>query len=279
MARFLSLLVALFLLIQANPTFAKSYGSKSSFSSFKSSKSWSTSTAKPSSGYSKPSTYAAPASSQPKSSSIPSATDKTTKSWGAAPTTTKPSSVTNTSTKTFGTSTVTTPSTNTSVKLTAADREQTKKTILYNKDKTAASKYTSKKQAELAYRQSLISKNKYTSATPPSTRPTYVPSSVTVSGRPTTVIYHSVPGGGYGYGYMDPLTHAFVTLAVADMIMDAHEMRNAGYGNWDANGRAIVAAPPVYQQPVVPQESHVGAIILGVIAVIIIIGILIFIVL
>ena len=87
---------------------------------------------------------------------------------------------------------------------------------------TAGKTYTTKADAETAYRQKLTTQSTYTSSTPPATRPDYVPQNVNVGGHSTTVIYHSYPSGGYGYGYYDPMTHLFVNLAATQMLINAN---------------------------------------------------------
>lgn len=114
------------------------------------------------------------------------------------------------------------------------DRKQKK--ALVAKDKQAFKKYKNKKEATTAYKKELASKNKYDKPTPPKERPKHIPQNVTINNQQVNVSYGGFPGGGYGYGYMDPITNAFVTLAITDMIVDSHMMRQAGYGSWQANG-------------------------------------------
>jgi hypothetical protein len=86
---------------------------------------------------------------------------------------------------------------------------------------TTGKTFTSKADAESAYRSKLASQNTFTTSKAPSTRPEYIPQTVSSGGRTVNVVYHSVPGGGYGYGYYDPMTHMFMTLAATQMIMNA----------------------------------------------------------
>ena len=53
--------------------------------------------------------------------------------------------------------------------------------------------------------------------------------------------YGRLPGGGYGYGYYDPL-HPGVFMAVAahQMMVNDAMMMNSGYGHWDNRGRPVV---------------------------------------
>lgn len=63
----------------------------------------------------------------------------------------------------------------------------------------------------------------------PSSRPSYIPQSTNVNGRPVNITYYSGYGG---YGYMDPLTNTFVNAmmisAIADSAMD-YNMAMSGY--------------------------------------------------
>jgi len=118
------------------------------------------------------------------------------------------------------------------------DKKQQK--MLAAKDQTAAKKYSTKAAAESDYKASLAKQSTYTSPTPPTQKPSYIPDNVTSNGRPVNVTYNVYPDGRYGYGYMDPTTMLFVALAADHYRADPYEMRNAGYGNWDNSGRPIV---------------------------------------
>ena len=120
------------------------------------------------------------------------------------------------------------------------DRKQKK--ALVKKDKEAAKKYGTKAKAETAYRSDLKKKSTYTSPTPPDTRPKHIPEHVSVNNQQVNVVYGNYGGGTYGYGYYDPMG-TFMAIAAADMIVDAHMMRTAGYGQWNAQGRPIVHNP------------------------------------
>lgn len=109
-------------------------------------------------------------------------------------------------------------------------------------DKAAASKYGTKAKAESEYKSKLVSGNKYTSATAPTTRPTHIPQNVMVGGTRYNSVYGGYPGGGYGYGYYDPMG-LFIAMTASQMMVDAHQMRMAGYGRWDASGQPIVYRP------------------------------------
>jgi hypothetical protein len=130
-------------------------------------------------------------------------------------------------------------------------------------NKEAVKKYKSKAEAEQAYRQKLASSNSFTSATPPTTTPSYVPKTVIINNNPAPTSYGAFPGGGYGYGYYSPITNAFVALAVTDMMIDHAALQNNGYGRWRDDGRPVQEASPI------------GAII-GIIIVLIVIGFVIF---
>lgn len=112
-----------------------------------------------------------------------------------------------------GTVAATTPTTNKTPN--AIDSKLSKNTA------TTGKTFASKADAETAYRSKLASQNTFTSSKAPSTRPTYIPQTVSTGGRTVNVVYHSVPGGGYGYGYYDPMTHMFMTLAATQMIVNA----------------------------------------------------------
>lgn len=129
---------------------------------------------------------------------------------------------------------------------------------------TAGRGFTSKADAESAYRSKLVTQSTYTSPTPPAMQPSYVPHTVVNNGHTVNVIYHQMPGGGYGYGYYNPMTNAFVALAATEMVLDAQRQSevNAMYAQQlrqDANQ---------YQQPP-PQDddSNVWIVVLMVIVV------------
>lgn len=107
------------------------------------------------------------------------------------------------------------------------------KTKYTKQDQAAKSKYGNKKNATNSYKKSLYEKNKYTSKTAPKVRPKHIPKTVKNSnGQSVNVTYNQFPGGGYGYGYYNPMG-VFVQLAMADMMVDNMMMRHAGYGYWD----------------------------------------------
>lgn len=137
----------------------------------------------------------------------------------------------------------TTPNTKSTAPKTAIDNKMAKKNALQSKNNAAGKKYGSKKNAEAAYRKNMTSSNKYTSKTPPATRPANIPQNVTSGGRSVNVTYNVLPGGGYGYGYRDPLTGTFMAMTAAYMIADAAMMNRHGYGAYDQYGN------PVYRQP------------------------------
>jgi hypothetical protein len=47
------------------------------------------------------------------------------------------------------------------------------------------------------------------------------------------------PGGGYGYGVYDPLTHVFMALTAHQMVVNDMAMMEAGYGRWGQDGRPV----------------------------------------
>ena len=98
------------------------------------------------------------------------------------------------------------------------------------------------KAAATAYRQKMAAStpNKYTSATAPTQRPSHIPQTVLIGGSSLHTSYAMFPGGGYGYGYIDPMTATFIALQPRYYHVDPYQMRAAGYGNWDASGRPIV---------------------------------------
>jgi hypothetical protein len=120
----------------------------------------------------------------------------------------------------------------------ASDKKMSK--MMAQKNNDAAKKYGSKQAATQAYSQKLASQNKYSSPTPPSQRPTYVPSTTNVGGKPVNVTYNRYPGGGYGYGYYDPMTHAFIALAATQMIVSASDLEHHGYGHYSNTGAPVV---------------------------------------
>ncbi len=133
---------------------------------------------------------------------------------------------------------VTTPQTKPkAVSKSRIDQKQNK--MLASKNKNAYKKYKTKADAEKAYKETLASKNKYDSPTPPAERPPSIPQTVVINNSPAPVTYCSFPGGGYGYGYMDPVTRAYVAVATAHMIADEYEMANMGYGQWSHSGQPI----------------------------------------
>ena len=138
-----------------------------------------------------------------------------------------------------------TPTTPKAVSTNAIDTKVAKSTAI------TAPAYKTKAEAETAYRTNLASSNKYSTATPPATRPANIPEKVTVGGSNVTVVYNQMPGGGYGYGYTDPMTHMFVSLAATHMMVDAMAMNNHGYGY----GTPAYPTQHVATQPVVVQQQ------------------------
>jgi hypothetical protein len=116
-----------------------------------------------------------------------------------------------------------------------------------------------KAQADEAYRQSLVVKTQYTSATPPATKPDYVPNDIQVSGHPVHVTYNHYSSGGYGYGYYDPTSHLFVTLAATHMILNAQreaELDHMYNQQIAAQQYQQQEQPQIVQQPIQKDEEH-----------------------
>ncbi|MDD5649802.1 MAG: hypothetical protein PHF86_05180 [Candidatus Nanoarchaeia archaeon] len=85
--------------------------------------------------------------------------------------------------------------------------------------------------------------NKFTTPTAPTTTPDYIPKTVVYNGSSVPVTYGQLPGGGYGYGRVDPTTNMLVALVAADMIADNMTMAHHGYGEWDNYGKPIRHTP------------------------------------
>lgn len=63
----------------------------------------------------------------------------------------------------------------------------------------------------------------------PSTRPSYIPQSTNVNGRPVNITYNQGYGG---YGYMDPMTNVWMSAMAVGMVADMainHNMAMSGY--------------------------------------------------
>lgn len=143
------------------------------------------------------------------------------------------------------------------------DKQRQKQMV--SKDKAAFKKYSNKKQAKSAYQKKMASSNKYTNATPPASRPKNIPQNVNAGGRSVNVTYNVLPGGGYGYGYMDPMSGMFMAVAAHHMIVNASMMRSAGYGQWDASGRPVVVRSASNSVAFIVLLFLVGAIVVAVI--------------
>jgi hypothetical protein len=171
--------------------------------------------------------------------------------------------------------TATTPTTNTPKTTNAIDAKLAKNTSVGGKT------FATKSDAESAYRTKLASQNTYTSSREPSTRPNYVPRNVSVGGRNVNVVYHQY-GSGYGYGYYDPMTHAFVALAATQMMVNASRQaeidemyyREARLHEAQMRQAQLASQPVVVQQPVHQSSSSnvVLWIIIGILVICIIIG-------
>jgi len=119
------------------------------------------------------------------------------------------------------------------------DKKQTK--AMKSKNKSASKKYGNKANAAKAYKQDMAKKSSsYKSATPPAVRPAYVPRTVIVGGSSLGVSYYPLGGGFYGYGYMDPVTRAYIAVNSSQMIANDMALRDAGYGDYNSNGTVVV---------------------------------------
>lgn len=276
------IILLLAMLLFAGEASAKKYGG----SSFKSSSFKSSFTSKPSSSY-KPSTptystnKAAPSSfkqaTPPPVTTTPPATPVTVnKSQSSAfKTTTAVGAGVATGAVVATATTPTTNTTNTPKTTNAIDAKLAKNTSVGGKT------FATKSDAESAYRTKLASQNTYTSSREPSTRPNYVPNNVNVGGRNVNVVYHQY-GSGYGYGYYDPMTHAFVALAATQMMVnashqaeiDAMYYREARIREAQMHQAQLASQPVVVHQPVQQSSSSnvVLWIIIGVLVLCIIIG-------
>lgn len=146
------------------------------------------------------------------------------------------------------------PKARTNSKLTKAvkkkNAESNKKYSKYGKDARKQAAIDFKKSNEWkSTSQDLAKKNKFDSPNPPSTRPEHIPQNVTVNGSPYPTTYGMLPGGSYGYGYMDP-TGVMIALAAHDMMVTNSMLRTNGYGTYGSNGTVVVQ-----------RASHVGLVI------------------
>lgn len=115
-----------------------------------------------------------------------------------------------------------------------------KQKAMAQQNNAASKKYGNKKNAESAFREKMSNQNKYNSSTPPTKRPDYVPQNVTINNTHVSTSYGMLPGGGYGYGYMDPTTHLFCALAAHHMMVNDAMLMNYGYGSYGVNGQPIM---------------------------------------
>lgn len=140
------------------------------------------------------------------------------------------------------------------------DKKQAK--AIASQNNVAAKTYGSKANAEKAFRDKLSASNDYTSPTPPTVRPTNIPQTVVINNTSVSSSYGMLPGGHYGYGYYDPMTHMMVALAANQMMVDNAMMRQSGYGQWDDSGRPVI----VHESS--PASAVALVIIIGVVAII-----------
>lgn len=114
---------------------------------------------------------------------------------------------------------------------------------------TSGKTYATKADADAAYRAKLA-KTTYNTATAPATRPTYIPQRVHVGSSDVDVVYSRRSDGSYGYGYYDPTTHMFLTLAATQMVINAQHQ---------AEIDRMYATPTVVSRPaVVTQTTNSG---------------------
>jgi hypothetical protein len=118
------------------------------------------------------------------------------------------------------------------------DKKQAK--AVASQNNVAAKTYGSKANAEKAFRDKLSASNQYNTPTPPAVQPTNIPRTIIINNTSVPSSYGMLPGGHYGYGYYDPMTHVMVALAANQMMVNNSMMRESGYGQWDDSGRPII---------------------------------------
>ena len=101
----------------------------------------------------------------------------------------------------------------------------------------------------------MAGKNKYNSATAPSSRPSHVPATVSVGGTTYQTRYHMLPTGGYGYMRYNHLTGSYYVMSPLDYIITDMAMMNSGYGHWNANG-----SPYRYRNPLLGLWIFLGVV-------------------
>lgn len=146
----------------------------------------------------------------------------------------------------------------------AVARTKTSK-ALQKKNATASKKYGNKSNATKAYRQEnkakleSLANKKYD--TKPETRPEHIPAQYS---GPNGQAYPTTFHNGY-YGYMDPVSNAFMQYAVADMIVTNAMLRSSGYGHYNATGQPVV----VHTGPGAVIGWIIGAIVIVVLIIVI----------
>jgi hypothetical protein len=140
------------------------------------------------------------------------------------------------------------------------DKKQAK--AIASQNNVAAKTYGSKANAEKAFRDKLSASNQYNTSTPPAVQPTNIPRTIIINNTSVPSSYGMLPGGHYGYGYYDPMTHVMVALAANQMMVNNSMMRESGYGQWDDSGRPII----VHESN--PASAIALVIIIGVVAII-----------
>jgi hypothetical protein len=140
------------------------------------------------------------------------------------------------------------------------DKKQAK--AIASQNNVAAKTYGSKANAEKAFRDKLSASNQYNSPTPPAVQPASIPRTIVINNTSVSSSYGMLPGGHYGYGYYDPMTHMMVALAANQMMVDNAMMRQSGYGQWDDSGRPVI----VHRSS--PASAVALVIIIGIVAII-----------
>lgn len=125
----------------------------------------------------------------------------------------------------------------------AVDRNLARQNATRNN--AASQRYGNRASAESSYRSNLTSRNTYTSATAPTTRPAHIPQTVTTPGGRTNVnvTYNRLPNGSYGYGYTNS-DGLFVALAANQMMVNAAMLSSAGYGHYNVDGTPRIVTVP-----------------------------------
>ncbi len=189
--------------------------------------------------------YSAPAPA-PRSSGWGGSRSSGASGWGSS----TPTRSSSTPRAGWGSSSTTQP------RLSTADRN------LYQRAKTNGTSFSNRTDAVSNFKSRYAGQYPTSFAREPSSRPSYIPQTTMVGGRNVTIIYNSGYGG---YGYMNPLTNAWIMYDLwSDHVMMDRMMYNQGY--------YYGASPMGYGPPVVYHASSiVGSIIGGVVLLIVLI--------